>query len=280
MKNGGAIIIIKVCKYESKTVIFSTIVSSSSDGYARKISEDEAKSIACRFIGVESTSKYPAKKRNSAAMNLELKYEAEDGYYVFGKTIGGGFVIVAADDEKGSGVLAYSDTGVFDSEQMPDAMKEWLEGSANNSLPRCASKGNVVVAPLMATTWGQGQYYNELCPVVDGQHCPTGCVATALAQVMNYYRWPDVGYGSVVYLDKAIDVEIDVDFNTPYDWDAMLNSYAAVQPSQRQIDAVATLMRDAGAATQMVWPNQPTHIMLFHNLTKLSSQLDQVVRTT
>ena len=221
-------------------------------GYAKKISENEAKSIACRFMGIESTRRDPA-KRNSAAVNVELRYEAAEGYYVFGKTASEGFVIVAADDERGRGVLAYSDTGVFDPEQMPDAMKEWLEESAKNSLLKTTSKGNVVVAPLMATTWGQGRYYNDLCPVVDGQHCPTGCVATALAQVMNYYRWPDVGYGSVVYLDKVIDVEIDVDFNTTYDWDAMLNSYAAVQPSQRQIDAVATLMRDAGAATQMVY---------------------------
>ena len=237
---------------KTRLISFALLSLFVTNGYAKKISENEAKSIACRFMGIESARKDPA-RQNAAAMNLELRYEAAEGYYVFGSTASEGFVIVAADDEGGSGVLAYADTGVFDPDQMPPAMKEWLEESAKNSLQKSSTKGNAVVAPLLKTTWGQGRYYNDLCPVVDGSHCPTGCVATALAQVMNYYRWPEVGYGNVVYLDKVIDTEIDVDFNTSYDWDAMLNSYAAVQPSQRQIDAVATLMRDAGAATQMVY---------------------------
>ena len=57
------------------------------------------------------------------------------------------------------------------------------------------------VKPMLTTRWGQGAPYNNSCPTApsSSEHCLTGCVATAMAQVMKYYQYPDKGKGNVTY---------------------------------------------------------------------------------
>ena len=84
------------------------------------------------------------------------------------------------------------------------------------------------IAPLLQTTWGQGSPYNLLCPVKSGQHCQTGCVATAMAQIMYYHRWPAQGF----------------------DWSKMQLTYKGGETEEQQM-AVAKLMHDCGVAVNM-----------------------------
>ena len=124
-------------------------------------------------------------------------------YYVFNAEGNDGFVIVSGDDRT-EPILGYSDKGSLDMDNLPPNLKGWLEeyekqikaieGSTNTvrraPLRTTSSTPKVPIEPLITTQWGQGSPYNNLCPEIDGEHCVTGCIATAMAQVMYYHKWP------------------------------------------------------------------------------------------
>ena len=115
-----------------------------------------------------------------------------------------------------------------------------------------AFDGNV--EPLISTQWDQDAPYNELCPIIDGEHVWAGCVATAMAQLMNYYEWPQQGIGSHTYtcIDPyGWELTLSADFgSTTYDWDNMADIYDGSN-SQAETSAVATLTYHCGVAVEM-----------------------------
>ncbi len=192
---------------------------------------------------------------------------AEDGLntlYVFDRGTDAGFLVVAADDAAGTALLGYSDKGAFPVADMPDNMKWWL-GQYSAEIAMAVSGQTIAVqadsdasadrAPIEAlvkTQWYQTAPYNNLCPEVDGEHCPTGCVATAMAQVMNYHRWPERGVGSHSYRATYLGTELSFNFDsTEFKWDDMVPKYSAVDYTAEQADAVATLMYACGVAVNM-----------------------------
>lgn len=84
------------------------------------------------------------------------------------------------------------------------------------------------IAPMIKTKWGQGSPYNLQCPVKSGVHCQTGCVATAMAQIMYYHKCPAEGY----------------------DWDNMQLTYTGNETDEQK-QAVAKLMHECGVAVNM-----------------------------
>ncbi|MBP3842316.1 MAG: leucine-rich repeat protein [Prevotella sp.] len=108
----------------------------------------------------------------------------------------GGFVVVANDD-RFSDVLGFSENGNFDVSDIPGNFK-WLLDAYGEVINNLAPNDSVIsipnnsrgeIAPMITTSWGQGSPYNSFCPTL-GQQCVAGSVATAMAQVMNYYQWP------------------------------------------------------------------------------------------
>src|SRR3990172_90994 len=120
------------------------------------------------------------------------------------------------------------------------------------------------VGPLLATTWNQGDTngpydYNLYTPADPGSwipwrsacdHTPTGCVATAMAQVMKYWAWPSVGTGSHSYTTSTAGITLSADFNHAYNWSSM-PSALTTSSSATEIDAVARLMSDVGRSVNM-----------------------------
>lgn len=106
---------------------------------------------------------------------------------------------------------------------------------------------------LLTDSWGQEYPYNILCPMVDTLQCKTGCVATAMSQIMNYYRYPEQGMGSHTYIDSTgCEQTLTADFGShTYEWNYMLDSYSGISFSQRQAQAVALLASDAGISVDM-----------------------------
>lgn len=193
------------------------------------------------------------------------------GFHVF-DIEGGGFVIVSADDRV-QPVLAYSLTSDFSAKDMPANVRWWLEGweeqisaiMENNALPThpdwqpltagFAPKAlyDTTVGPLMETEWGQNPYYNELCPEnASGVKTVTGCVATAMGQVMRYWQWPDVGVDSHSYTCPNYGTQSANFGTTTYDWAHMPNRLTAISDSA-DIAAVATLLYHCGVAVDMVY---------------------------
>ena len=138
--------------------------------------------------------------------------------YLFVGADGKGFALVAADDCVRP-LLAYSMDGAFDPGQMPDGVSAWIDGYQRETAAVVAAgiapsakvqamwkgalgaKNGNSVAPLMTTRWGQAPYYNQYSPYdsIDSTRCPTGCVATAMAQIMRYWEYPAIGWGSHTY---------------------------------------------------------------------------------
>lgn len=112
------------------------------------------------------------------------------------------------------------------------------------------------VEPMLTTSWGQGDPFYRLCPLhPDDGHCATGCVATAMAQVLNYHKLPVRGLGmNTVYypFGDANGEAVFANFSeTFYEWDRMLDRYDEGKFSEEEANAVATLMMHCGVAANM-----------------------------
>lgn len=225
---------------------------------ARQLTPAEAINRMQAENGMSSRHRVPASQ-------LTLAYTATEGeqslLYVMNRPAESGFVVLSADD-CAPAVLGYTDNGSFDGEKVPDSFKWWMSLceqdiaqaiTANKSIQRVSS--SVVVEPLIKTTWNQDSPYNNLC--TDGFQSVTGCVATAMAQLMKYHEWPNQGKGSHTYSYRVntgssiITVSPSVDFSQhTYQWNNMLNDYSGTYSSS-QAKAVATLMHDCGVSVDM-----------------------------
>ena len=176
-------------------------------------------------------------------------------YYIYTQPKEKGFVIVSGDDRTES-ILGYCDEGTFDANRMPDNMRSWLrtyeaaidkmdDKEVEQQTAHTAS--TEVIAPLLTTRWNQDYPYNLYCP----DNCPTGCVATAMAQVMYYHRWPQDATAAIPaytsYSNSYTRPELP---STTFDWDNMKNSYN-YGSSQASREAVAQLMLYLGQAIEM-----------------------------
>ncbi len=186
--------------------------------------------------------------------------------YVF-NAANGGYLIVSADDVAYP-VLGYSDSGMIDPERMSPELLWWLE-EYGRQIEWAVSKGataakkgpetradRTAIAPLIKTKWDQDAPYNNACPIDNssGQsiRCYTGCVATSMAQVMNYFKYPEKGEGKVTYTVPNLGKSYSMDFSTvTFQWDKMLDSYAAGDYTAEQATAVATLMKACGYSVNM-----------------------------
>ena len=227
-------------------------------------------------------------RHSASAMNTE---EGEPYYYVFNAGNDGGYVIVSGDDRT-EPILGYVEQGSFDPENIPENMKSWLQLYAdqikyivdNNIDPNSPliKKRNKVrgtkhsVPEMLTTRWNQGSPYNILCPKYykkeDGtQHYPaTGCTATAMAQVMYFYKHPaktkaiiPAHSNTYTYTDaedgnktKSVTVTAKaIARNTVIDWDNMRDTYSwnGEANANAQDTAVAKLMLMCGQSVKMGW---------------------------
>lgn len=225
----------------------------SSTGYARQLSLEEAMQLLPeKFISPSTRS----------ASNLIYTEKENDlnVAYVLSTNSGNGYVVVSADDLLPS-VLGYSDNGRFDPAAIPPAMASWLESygrqlsfSIENGVTkaqRASLPQRDPVAPLCSALWNQSAPFNNLCPEISGKHTPSGCTATAMAQVLYAHKWPVTGVGVNSYISAATRQKLTFDFGgTTFDWGNMLPDYQTGYTPE-QGNAVATLMLACGNATLM-----------------------------
>lgn len=108
----------------------------------------------------------------------------------------------------------------------------------------------VSAPPLLETKWGQSSPYNNWCPLLWGDRCVVGCTATAMAQIMRYYRWPKEGEGYHSYYWSNGYRWLSAYFSDSYDWDYMPNETWQYNTSREQ-DAVAELCYEVGVSMEM-----------------------------
>lgn len=211
----------------------------------------------------------PAKSAGLDAASMKLNFtqyhDAIPAVYIFTASQGRGYVAVAADDTS-TPLLGYSPDGMIPAnrEEMPDGLGYWLETlacevawNASHRSDRIVSRANAdrqPVAPLCATRWNQSSPFNDMAPLVGSSRCVTGCVATAMAQVLKYYEYPATGTGTYSYTytnEQNADKTLSFDYGaTTFDWENMLDVYGD-NATQAEKNAVATLMLACGVGVQM-----------------------------
>ena len=187
-----------------------------------------------------------------------VKLADERQYAVFGNDAQG-FVIVSRSTDCAP-VIGYSNSP-YHADDLPCGLKWWLETVSDNiergtvSQPVARTRASYTqVEPFIATQWGQGDPYNFLTPELNGKHTPTGCVATAMAQVMKYYNYPAQGQGMGYYTLENNPTRVTEKIQGVYEWNKMRDTYKGPNElSDAEKLPVATLMKDAGLATNMTY---------------------------
>lgn len=169
------------------------------------------------------------------------------------------FAVVVA-TENGVSVMGYGDNAHIT--ELPDALLDIVNHAATSRLAAGSNDTFTPVAPMLTTKWGQNEPFNLKAPTVDGEHGVAGCVAVAMAQVLNYWRSETPGYDSIEYVDDktgASGAEVQVDFSqVHYDWSLMLDDYSDGY-TDAQAQEVARLMYECGAASAASWQIKNTY---------------------
>ena len=239
-------------------------------------SYQQAKAIAQRqaaMLGIEMDAEVAASAKAAPRMSVSSAVSpSATCYYVFANGEDKGFTIVSGDDRMPE-VVGYSAQGTYDPDHLPanyvgfmkayqETVEALLKGDAQVSGGlaevrqwRAERANSAAVAPLLGgIKWNQGAPYNKMCPLYDGTNrSVTGCVATAMAQVMMYYQYPKELETTIkAYNTQTYGIQIpEISSGATYDWDNMLPDYSKSDYNSAQADAVAKLMYHCGAAVKM-----------------------------
>jgi hypothetical protein len=212
-------------------------------------SDTEMRNAAERILGHNTT-------RSSTGTQL---LRSDDALAVYGNDRG---FVVTARDKRQRAVIGYSFTK-FDEATLPCGLRWWLNasnkalkentnGTSTRLMAPLQRASYSVVEPFITTIWNQDRPYNYECPKVEstGLNCMTGCVATALAQAMYYYKYPEgAKFKATYYVDSE---EKTKSVNSTYKWASMKDNYASTEKRlDESVKAVGTLMRDCGYASEM-----------------------------
>lgn len=252
--------------------------------YAHERSDEEMKAIA----NAKLNSAQMVKGYGATATPVSITKATETATYsIYEGTAGEGFVIVTRNDCYPA-VIGYG-AGAFDANDLPCCMKWWLDGidhqmaRAPKHAPAHTTRSNYApVEPFIKSKWGQEDPFNRKAPQINGALPPVGCVATALAQAMNYYQYPKKAkFDSQYYVDDS-DEGTDVSVNSTYSW-PFLDGYGYYLPEGytksedviyvepgRKGALVAQLCIDCAYATYMNFSHKGSGSTVFYSATALT----------
>lgn len=241
--------------------------------WGEPVSQQQALRIAQKFFTSQGITMTQA-ARAKAFRAPSSSQTTTSPYYIFNAGDSRGFAIVSGDDRTVP-VLGFVDNGDYDADQAPDNFKAWLNSYAeaisylqtnNVRIVKAPAKADTKtnISPMLTTTWDQTGPYNNACPNFFGSgKCVTGCVATAMAQLLYYHyqlspskmvkatqqeipaytcstNWDGLGQISVSAVPQG----------SKLDWANMTDTYGA-SSTDAQKTAVANLMFYCGASVNM-----------------------------
>lgn len=243
-----------------KKTVWLAFILLAGNTYAQKVSFPEAEKVARTYLcmGKNSKIKYEAVCRN----------HRDTLYSIFSSE--SAFVVISG-NKNCIPVLAFSYSNTFDAQSLTPPVKMWLD-HYESQLNMMAGESFInpkynkewaemlgeeksskelfpdEIKPFLLSRWGQGEYFNFYCPQeMNGPNgrTVTGCVATAMAQILHYYRFPESGTGSYTYTHPQYGV-LSADFeNSTYDYSKMPDRPSYVNA------AAGRLIRDLGIAVDM-----------------------------
>ncbi|MDP2175413.1 MAG: thiol protease/hemagglutinin PrtT [Bacteroidota bacterium] len=266
----------------NKNLLFIILLLSCFSVFAKPVDVNKAQKVAFNFLSnyipIQNANEcilvYTEVSKSYSNLN---KTESQNYFYIFNYQ-NKGFAMVSADDVM-TPVFAYSYQNNFETQQMPPQVVKWLEGYkeqvrhsvvngliaetavtqqwnqllkgilpiGSDNLTSTNPSKRASVSPLLTTTWNQSPHYNALCPLdnTSGQRTVSGCVATAMTQVMKYWNYPTQGTGNHTYSHSKYG-NLSANFGaTTYNWSSMPNSVSSAN------SAVATLTYHVGVSVDM-----------------------------
>ena len=239
---------------------------------AEPITKARALSIATKYINNPKLSNDTPKTRSSQA-------NEQPAYYIFTNPNDKKFVIISG-ESKLNELVGYGDKMIENPNDQPPYFKLFLKeyervvkevrAKATTTTPQRPIKRKV--EPLLTCKWSQYDPFNKYTPLSNGQHTPTGCVATATAQVMFYNKWPKNRPQD--YIASTGD---DAKKSATYWWDEMKNTTNEMRTEQSR-QAVGVLMYDIGKAVHMRYYIKGSDSNLQRACNALRDKFDYTVR--
>ena len=240
---------------------------------ANPITKGQATSIASKYIS------NPTLTKNTVATR-SLQGTSSPAYYIFTNSSDNKFVIISGESSLNE-LVAYGDNMSKDENNQPPYFKTFLKAYEQvvNAVRTKGVKATAQpmpikrkVEPLLTCKWSQYYPFNKYTPVISGRTTPTGCVATATAQVMYYHKWPKTRPADYVRTEGD-----DAWKSTTYWWDDMKDT-AGKMYSRRSEQAVGVFMRDIGNAVRMRYYHKGSDSNLQYACNALRDKFDYTVR--
>ncbi|WP_314263098.1 C10 family peptidase [Hoylesella nanceiensis] len=257
-----------------RTLLFVlTVLANSVLASANPITKGQALNIASKYISNPTLSNNTPKTRS-------LKANEQPAYYIFTSSNDDKFVIVSG-ESKLNEVVAYGDKMSKDESQQSPYFKQFLKdyervvkAVRSNTIQASTTPSQIKrkVEPLLTCKWSQYFPYNKYTPVIQGDKTPTGCVATATAQVMYHHKWPKNRPAD--YIASTGD---EARKSSTYWWDDMKDTSNKMTTSRSQ-DAVGVLMYDIGKAVRMTYYREGSNSNLEYACNALRHTYDYTVR--
>ena len=257
-----------------RTLLFAlTVLANSVLASANPITKGQALNIASKYISNPTLSNNTPKTRS-------LKANEQPAYYIFTSSNDDKFVIVSG-ESKLNEVVAYGDKMSKDESQQSPYFKQFLKdyervvkAVRSNTIQASTTPSQLKrkVEPLLTCKWSQYFPFNKYTPVIQGDRTPTGCVATATAQVMYHHKWPKNRPAD--YIASTGD---EARMSSTYWWDDMKDTSNKMFSSRSQ-QAVGVLMYDIGKAVRMRYYHKGSDSNLQNACNALRHNFDYTVR--
>lgn len=257
-----------------RTLLFAlTVLANSVLASANPITKGQALNIASKYISNPTLSNNTPKTRS-------LKANEQPAYYIFTSSNDDKFVIVSG-ESKLNEVVAYGDKMSKDESKQSPYFKQFLKdyervvkAVRSNTIQASTTPSQLKrkVEPLLTCKWSQYAPFNKYTPVIQGDRTPTGCVATATAQVMYHHKWPKNRPAD--YIASTGD---EARMSSTYWWDDMKDTSNKMFSSRSQ-QAVGVLMYDIGKAVRMRYYHKGSDSNLQNACNALRHNFDYTVR--
>ena len=234
-------------------VLSIAVLASCINTFADNRNRSEMLRIAQEKFATKSMAK------GSSPIDNEVKIMKDTDQFAIYGAKGSGFIVVSRSNTFPA--IIGESTQDFDSTNVAPGFKWWMDNISKsiayrdaNNMGRTSISVSATIYPFIITKWNQASPYNLLCPNVGTlTHGYTGCVATAMSQILKYYNYPATskgsgGYSTVVGNDTIVRLAT---INTTYNWSNMSNTYSNNSATTPANIAVAALMRDAGYGANM-----------------------------
>ncbi|MBO7260106.1 MAG: C10 family peptidase [Bacteroidaceae bacterium] len=234
---------------------------------ARTVSEQEALEVATKFVTANGAVTKTSSRQLTLVWNgndKDTKAVTDAPFYIY-NVEDGGFVMVSG-DTKAEPVLAYSTERNFKLDDMPENVRFWMNEMRShienlramqsvenptilewNGMLFAQENGTPDTILLRTALWDQVAPYNAYTP----DKMPTGCVATAMAIIMHFHKWPDAGRGTLESYsyeqeDGTLRTVKGYDLGYQYQWDIMPYELDKYEIDTERTRAIARVMYDCG----------------------------------